>query len=69
MFTKDERCDDCYGTGKRLYFNSYTDFTANDEGTEDICVSCYGTGRHLTEIGRELIDFLGEHFELHLKER
>jgi hypothetical protein len=55
LFSNDTRCEDCYGRGTRLYFR--------DSGeAQDTCESCKGTGRELTEIGRELVDFLAEHF-------
>jgi hypothetical protein len=48
-------CSECYGSGK-------SPFVGGDDA--DGCSACRGTGRELTDLGRELVDWLAEHYEL-----
>lgn len=50
LMTARGECGSCYGSGV--------------DRTMEPCRPCRGTGRELTEIGKEVIDFLSEHFIL-----
>ena len=52
LFKDRNSCDSCYGSGK-----DYEDESVS-------CHRCMGTGRSLTEVGRELILFLRDHYGL-----
>ena len=48
-------CNACGGSG--------IDYATGDEP----CRECRGTGRALTDIGKELVEFLKEHYGLNIK--
>ena len=48
-------CPDCYGSGQARW---------SDGDRPEYCSLCKGTGKELTDVGRELVRFLEEHYGL-----
>lgn len=62
LLTNDIRCDHCYGSGRQW------DYKEGAE-TDELCDYCKGTRRELQQVGRELIEFLRDHYGLEVVRR
>ncbi len=55
FLTRDFECDECHGS-RKIYVDK-----GGDEDGRVTCPECLGGGNKLTEIGRELVEFLRKH--------